>query len=249
MSSSQGYDIEATYDHGTNKWSFTPSTPWDDDTYKLTVNVEDRAGNKKSSAPFTVNIDTQPVQPEILINPEDTTQSSADGLVAENSTESQFAELSIKPLSHDNQEDEYRITLLESSEDGTVTQLQKPEFEISVPKDVTSVVAALDGREYELPVVDQKALFQAYMPSVDGKYTLEVKFTAEDAGFIIKEKEFTIDHSSDEIVNSMAGNGKDAKEIEASGLATGQQGNNISEIFTNSSVNYIAPIDEINDYY
>ncbi|WP_392431738.1 Ig-like domain-containing protein [Yersinia sp. HM-2024] len=247
--SSQGYDIEATYDHGTNKWSFTPSTPWEDDTYKLTVNVEDRAGNKKSSAPFTVNIDTQPVQPEILINPEDTTQSSADGLVVENSTESQFAELSIKPLSHDNQEDEYRITLLESSEDGTVTQLQKPEFEISVPKDVTSVVAVLDGREYELPVVDQKALFQAYMPSVDGKYTLEVKFTAEDAGFIIKEKEFTIDHSSDEIVNSMAGNGKDAKEIEASGLATGQQGNIISEIFTNSSVNYIAPIDEINDYY
>ncbi|EJR2964738.1 Ig-like domain repeat protein, partial [Salmonella enterica] len=41
------------------QWSFTPTAPWGDGGYTLTVMVEDKAGNVSHSAPLTVTVDTQ----------------------------------------------------------------------------------------------------------------------------------------------------------------------------------------------
>ncbi|HEN3480484.1 TPA: Ig-like domain repeat protein, partial [Yersinia enterocolitica] len=231
------------------KWAATPDSELHHGKYTITATVTDKGNNTQTSKPYVFNIDIQQAQPENQGNPVDTTQAAGASMVMKRSAGNKLTELDSEAVNNQNKEDEYRITLLESSEDGSVTQLQNPKFEISVPKDVISVIAELDGREHELTVVDQKALFQATMPSEDGQYTLEVKFTDKDASFIIKDKQFTIDHSSDEIIRSMAENGKTAKETQSTGSTSSQHGNNISEIFTHSPINYSAPIDEVNDYY
>ncbi|HEN3280693.1 TPA: Ig-like domain repeat protein, partial [Yersinia enterocolitica] len=231
------------------KWAATPDSELHHGEHTITATVTDKGNNTQTSKPYVFNIDIQQAQPENQMNPVDTTQSAEVHMMMKRSAGNKLTELDSEAVNNQNKEDEYRITLLESSEDGSVTQLQNPKFEISVPKDVISVIAELDGREHELTVVDQKALFQATMPSEDGQYTLEVKFTDKDASFIIKDKQFTIDHSSDEIIRSMAENGKTAKETQSTGSTSSQHGNNISEIFTHSSINYSAPIDEVNDYY
>ncbi|OSE47721.1 hypothetical protein R515_23880, partial [Salmonella enterica subsp. arizonae serovar 41:z4,z23:-] len=53
--------VTSTFDaiKGASGWSFTPTAPWGDGGYTLTVMVEDKAGNVSHSAPLTVTVDTQ----------------------------------------------------------------------------------------------------------------------------------------------------------------------------------------------
>ncbi|EIZ5756614.1 Ig-like domain repeat protein, partial [Salmonella enterica] len=53
--------VTSTFDaiKGASGWSFTPTAPWGDGAYTLTVMVEDKAGNVSHSAPLTVTVDTQ----------------------------------------------------------------------------------------------------------------------------------------------------------------------------------------------
>ncbi|MBA3200558.1 Ig-like domain repeat protein, partial [Salmonella enterica] len=53
--------VTSTFDaiKGASGWSFTPTAPWGDGGYTLTVTVEDKAGNVSHSAPLTVTVDTQ----------------------------------------------------------------------------------------------------------------------------------------------------------------------------------------------
>ena len=231
------------------KWTYTPDSELKHGTYTITATITDSGKNTTISKSYNFGIEAPQTQPEIQAIPVDTTEVSGASLVMKRSAGDKLIEPDSGSVNTERKEDEYLITLLESSEGGSVTKLQNPIFEISVPKDVISVSVALDGREHELTVIDHKAIFQAPMPSEDGEYTLEVRFTDKDASFIIKDKVFTIDNSSDDIVNSMAGNGKTTKPTGTSGSASGQHGHDISEIFTHSSANYIAPIDEVNDYY
>ena len=50
------------------QWSFELPTDWADGKYQLIVSVTDEAGNKKESAPLTVQVDTELSQPIIALD-------------------------------------------------------------------------------------------------------------------------------------------------------------------------------------
>lgn len=144
---------------------------------------------------------------------------------------------------------EPEIILHEASAGGSVTRSLSPKFEVSLPKEVVTVVATLNGIDHEPTIVGRKAVWQAPMPTEEGQHTLAVKFVDKDGDFLIKEKTFTIDRSSDELVNSMAGSGTSAKETTSSVLASDQQQHEVSEVYAHSAAHPVSPIDEDNYYY
>ncbi|WP_145519539.1 Ig-like domain-containing protein [Yersinia mollaretii] len=146
-------------------------------------------------------------------------------------------------------EGEPQITLLEASAGGSVTRSHSPKFEVSLPKDVVTVVATLNNIDHQPAIVGRKAVWQTPMPTEEGQHTLSVKFVDKEGDFLIKEKTFTVDRSSDGVINSMASSGISSKETTSSVFSSDQHDNEISEVYAQSAVNPVSPIDEDHYYY
>ncbi|HCL5257511.1 TPA: hypothetical protein N2G22_003133, partial [Salmonella enterica] len=134
----------------------------------------------------------------------------------------------------------YNITLL-NAEPGDETERsisQTPSFEISVPENVVNVSVMFEGEEFNLPITNQKAIFEVPISLEDGEYTIDVKFIDKDADFLIKEKTFSVDHSSADIVSAMNERGKTEDDINdsPSTSSVGHNNNGSIDVFTVNEV-------------
>ncbi|MCJ8078840.1 hypothetical protein MU482_14605, partial [Staphylococcus aureus] len=109
----------------------------------------------------------------------------------------------------------YSITLLNADSGDEIDRSisQTPSFEISVPENIVNVSVMFEGEEFTLPITNQKAIFEVPLSLEDGEYTMDVKFIDKDNDFLIKEKTFSVDHSSADIVNAMNARGKTEDDI------------------------------------
>ncbi|ELC3722652.1 hypothetical protein RJE73_003813, partial [Salmonella enterica] len=240
---------------GDDGWSFSPSAAWSDGNYTLSVTVVDGAGNTQQSSSLTVTVDstitaTAPVeagdvsefamatdvaQPESVMVSIESEKNHSPAMFSMMSAVGEVAA----------QEDAYNIVLL-NTESGDVTERsisQTPSFAISVPDNIVNVSVMFEGEEIDLPINNQKAIFEVPVPLNDGEYTIDVKFIDKDADYLIKEKTFSVDHSSADIVNSMNERGNTADEVNVSApeSAAAHNNNGAVEIFTISEVSL--PVD------
>ncbi|ECC2884961.1 hypothetical protein KO62_16445, partial [Salmonella enterica subsp. arizonae] len=240
---------------GDDGWSFRPSAAWSDGHYTLSVTVVDSAGNTQQSSSLTVTVDstitaTAPVeagdvsefamatdvaQPESVMVSIESEKNHSPAMFSMMSAVGEVAA----------QEDAYNIVLL-NTESGDVTERsisQTPSFAISVPDNIVNVSVMFEGEEIDLPINNQKAIFEVPVPLNDGEYTIDVKFIDKDADYLIKEKTFSVDHSSADIVNSMNERGNTADEVNVSApeSAAAHNNNGAVEIFTISEVSL--PVD------
>ncbi|EGM1708293.1 Ig-like domain repeat protein [Salmonella enterica subsp. enterica serovar Takoradi] len=202
-------------------WTFTPPAAWNDGTYTLSVTVVDRAGNSLQSASLevtvdstvTVTADSQHDDASDDATPTAVTPPESETVNAESATHLRTvpsaAEESVV------KETAYSITLLNADSGDEIDRSisQTPSFEISVPENIVNVSVMFEGEEFTLPITNQKAIFEVPLSLEDGEYTMDVKFIDKDDDFLIKEKTFSVDHSSADIVNAMNARGKTEDDI------------------------------------
>ncbi|ELP4643454.1 non-fimbrial adhesin SiiE [Salmonella enterica] len=206
---------------GADGWTFTPPAAWNDGTYTLSVTVVDRAGNSQQSAllevtvdsTVTVTADSQHDDASDDATPTAVTPPESETVNAESATHLRTvpsaAEESVV------KETAYSITLLNADSGDEIDRSisQTPSFEISVPENIVNVSVMFEGEEFTLPITNQKAIFEVPLSLEDGEYTMDVKFIDKDDDFLIKEKTFSVDHSSADIVNAMNARGKTEDDI------------------------------------
>ncbi|EKC4341127.1 non-fimbrial adhesin SiiE [Salmonella enterica] len=231
---------------GADGWTFTPPAAWNDGTYTLSVTVVDRAGNSLQSASLevtvdstvTVTADSQHDDASDDATPTAVTPPESETVNAESTTHLRTvpsaAEESVV------KETAYSITLLNADSGDEIDRSisQTPSFEISVPENIVNVSVMFEGEEFTLPITNQKAIFEVPLSLEDGEYTMDVKFLDKDDDFLIKEKTFSVDHSSADIVNAMNARGKTEDDINdsPSTSSVGHNNNGAIEVFAVNEV-------------
>ncbi|EBE2875729.1 non-fimbrial adhesin SiiE [Salmonella enterica] len=231
---------------GADGWIFTPPAAWNDGTYTLSVTVVDRAGNSLQSASLevtvdstvTVTADSQHDDASDDATPTAVTPPESETVNAESATHLRTvpsaAEESVV------KETAYSITLLNADSGDEIDRSisQTPSFEISVPENIVNVSVMFEGEEFTLPITNQKAIFEVPLSLEDGEYTMDVKFLDKDDDFLIKEKTFSVDHSSADIVNAMNARGKTEDDINdsPSTSSVGHNNNGAIEVFAVNEV-------------
>ncbi|EGG8254862.1 Ig-like domain repeat protein [Salmonella enterica subsp. enterica serovar Tennessee] len=227
-------------------WTFTPPAAWNDGTYTLSVTVVDRAGNSLQSASLevtvdstvTVTADSQHDDASDDATPTAVTPPESETVNAESATHLRTvpsaAEESVV------KETAYSITLLNADSGDEIDRSisQTPSFEISVPENIVNVSVMFEGEEFTLPITNQKAIFEVPLSLEDGEYTMDVKFIDKDDDFLIKEKTFSVDHSSADIVNAMNARGKTEDDINdsPSTSSVGHNNNGAIDVFAVNEV-------------
>ncbi|EKQ6874347.1 non-fimbrial adhesin SiiE [Salmonella enterica] len=206
---------------GADGWTFTPPAAWNDGTYTLSVTVVDRAGNSLQSASLEVTVDstvtvTADSQHDDAID--DATATAVTPPESETVNAESATHLRTVPSAAEEsvvKETAYSITLLNADSGDEIDRSisQTPSFEISVPENIVNVSVMFEGEEFTLPITNQKAIFEVPLSLEDGEYTMDVKFIDKDDDFLIKEKTFSVDHSSADIVNAMNARGKTEDDI------------------------------------
>ncbi|EDA3138200.1 Ig-like domain repeat protein [Salmonella enterica subsp. enterica serovar Joal] len=231
---------------GADGWTFTPPAAWNDGTYTLSVTVVDRAGNSLQSASLevtvdstvTVTADSQHDDANDDATPTAVTPPESETVNAESATHLRTvpsaAEESVV------KETAYSITLLNADSGDEIDRSisQTPSFEISVPENIVNVSVMFEGEEFTLPITNQKAIFEVPLSLEDGEYTMDVKFIDKDDDFLIKEKTFSVDHSSADIVNAMNARGKTEDDINdsPSTSSVGHNNNGAIDVFAVNEV-------------
>ncbi|HAK3590764.1 TPA: Ig-like domain repeat protein [Salmonella enterica] len=231
---------------GADGWTFTPPAAWNDGTYTLSVTVVDRAGNSLQSASLevtvdstvTVTADSQHDDASDDATPTAVTPPESETVNAESATHLRTvpsaAEESVV------KETVYSITLLNADSGDEIDRSisQTPSFEISVPENIVNVSVMFEGEEFTLPITNQKAIFEVPLSLEDGEYTMDVKFIDKDDDFLIKEKTFSVDHSSADIVNAMNARGKTEDDINdsPSTSSVGHNNNGAIDVFAVNEV-------------
>ncbi|EKB2273944.1 non-fimbrial adhesin SiiE [Salmonella enterica] len=206
---------------GADGWTFTPPAAWNDGTYTLSVTVVDRAGNSQQSASLAVTVDstvTVTADSQHDDASDDATPTAVTPLESETVNAESDTHLRTVPSAAEEsvvKETAYSITLLNADSGDEIDRSisQTPSFEISVPENIVNVSVMFEGEEFTLPITNQKAIFEVPLSLEDGEYTMDVKFIDKDNDFLIKEKTFSVDHSSADIVNAMNARGKAEDDI------------------------------------
>ncbi|EHP9085503.1 non-fimbrial adhesin SiiE [Salmonella enterica subsp. enterica serovar Infantis] len=231
---------------GADGWTFTPPAAWNDGTYTLSVTVVDRAGNSLQSASLEVTVDST-VTVTADSQHDDASDDSTATAVTPPESETVNAEsathLRTVPSAAEEsvvKETAYSITLLNADSGDEIDRSisQTPSFEISVPENIVNVSVMFEGEEFTLPITNQKAIFEVPLSLEDGEYTMDVKFIDKDDDFLIKEKTFSVDHSSADIVNAMNARGKTEDDINdsPSTSSVGHNNNGAIDVFAVNEV-------------
>ncbi|ECW3356036.1 Ig-like domain repeat protein [Salmonella enterica subsp. enterica] len=231
---------------GADGWTFTPPAAWNDGTYTLSVTVVDRAGNSQQSASLAVTVDsTVTVTADSQHNDasDDATATAVTPPESETVNAESATHLRTVPSAAEEsvvKETAYSITLLNSDSGDEIDRSisQTPSFEISVPENIVNVSVMFEGEEFTLPITNQKAIFEVPLSLEDGEYTMDVKFIDKDDDFLIKEKTFSVDHSSADIVNAMNARGKTEDDINdsPSTSSVGHNNNGAIDVFAVNEV-------------
>ncbi|EDV9704751.1 Ig-like domain repeat protein [Salmonella enterica subsp. enterica] len=231
---------------GADGWTFTPPAAWNDGTYTLSVTVVDRAGNSQQSASLavtvdstvTVTADSQHDDASDDATPAAVTPPESETVNAESDTHLRTVPSAAKESVV--KETAYSITLLNADSGDEIDRSisQTPSFEISVPENIVNVSVMFEGEEFTLPISNQKAIFEVPLSLEDGEYTMDVKFIDKDNDFLIKEKTFSVDHSSADIVNAMNARGKTEDDINdsPSTSSVGHNNNGAIDVFAVNEV-------------
>ncbi|EBH3512996.1 Ig-like domain repeat protein [Salmonella enterica] len=227
-------------------WTFTPPAAWNDGTYTLSVTVVDRAGNSQQSASLEVTVDsTVTVTADSQHNDasDDATATAVTPPESETVNAESATHLRTVPSAAEEsvvKETAYSITLLNADSGDEIDRSisQTPSFEISVPENIVNVSVMFEGEEFTLPITNQKAIFEVPLSLEDGEYTMDVKFIDKDDDFLIKEKTFSVDHSSADIVNAMNARGKTEDDINdsPSTSSVGHNNNGAIDVFAVNEV-------------
>ncbi|HIC6620677.1 TPA: non-fimbrial adhesin SiiE [Salmonella enterica subsp. enterica serovar Saintpaul] len=231
---------------GADGWTFTPPAAWNDGTYTLSVTVVDRAGNSQQSASLAVTVDST-VTVTADSQHDDASDDATATAVTPPGSETVNAEsathLRTVPSAAEEsvvKETAYSITLLNADSGDEIDRSisQTPSFEISVPENIVNVSVMFEGEEFTLPITNQKAIFEVPLSLEDGEYTMDVKFIDKDNDFLIKEKTFSVDHSSADIVNAMNVRGKTEDDINdsPSTSSVGHNNNGAIDVFAVNEV-------------
>ncbi|EAX4767017.1 Ig-like domain repeat protein [Salmonella enterica subsp. enterica serovar Isangi] len=231
---------------GADGWTFTPPAAWNDGTYTLSVTVVDRAGNSQQSASLEVTVDsTVTVTADSQHNDasDDATATAVTPPESETVNAESDTHLRTVPSTAEEsvvKETAYSITLLNADSGDEIDRSisQTPSFEISVPENIVNVSVMFEGEEFTLPITNQKAIFEVPLSLEDGEYTMDVKFIDKDDDFLIKEKTFSVDHSSADIVNAMNARGKTEDDINdsPSTSSVGHNNNGAIDVFAVNEV-------------
>ncbi|EAC0912879.1 Ig-like domain repeat protein [Salmonella enterica subsp. enterica] len=231
---------------GADGWTFTPPAAWNDGTYTLSVTVVDRAGNSQQSASLAVTVDST-----VTVTADSQHNDASDDATATAVTPPESETVNAESATHLRtvpsvaeesvvKETAYSITLLNADSGDEIDRSisQTPSFEISVPKNIVNVSVMFEGEEFTLPITNQKAIFEVPLSLEDGEYTMDVKFIDKDDDFLIKEKTFSVDHSSADIVNAMNARGKTEDDINdsPSTSSVGHNNNGAIDVFAVNEV-------------
>ncbi|EAM8948774.1 non-fimbrial adhesin SiiE [Salmonella enterica] len=231
---------------GADGWTFTPPAAWNDGTYTLSVTVVDRAGNSQQSASLAVTVDST-----VTVTADSQHDDASDDATATAVTPPQSETVNAESATHlrtvPSAAEEsvvkvtaYSITLLNADSGDEIDRSisQTPSFEISVPENIVNVSVMFEGEEFTLPITNQKAIFEVPLSLEDGEYTMDVKFIDKDDDFLIKEKTFSVDHSSADIVNAMNARGKTEDDINdsPSTSSVGHNNNGAIDVFAVNEV-------------
>ncbi|EDV0657371.1 Ig-like domain repeat protein [Salmonella enterica subsp. enterica] len=231
---------------GADGWTFTPPAAWNDGTYTLSVTVVDRAGNSQQSASLAVTVDST-----VTVTADSQHDDASDDATATAVTPPESETVNAESATHlrtvPSAAEEsvvkvtaYSITLLNADSGDEIDRSisQTPSFEISVPENIVNVSVMFEGEEFTLPITNQKAIFEVPLSLEDGEYTMDVKFIDKDDDFLIKEKTFSVDHSSADIVNAMNARGKTEDDINdsPSTSSVGHNNNGAIDVFAVNEV-------------
>ncbi|EEN3495275.1 Ig-like domain repeat protein [Salmonella enterica] len=231
---------------GADGWTFTPPAAWNDGTYTLSVTVVDRAGNSQQSASLAVTVDST-----VTVTADSQHDDASDDATATAVTPPESETVNAESDTHLRtvpsaaeesvvKETAYSITLLNADSGDEIDRSisQTPSFEISVPENIVNVSVMFEGEEFTLPITNQKAIFEVPLSLEDGEYTMDMKFIDKDDDFLIKEKTFSVDHSSADIVNAMNARGKTEDDINdsPSTSSVGHNNNGAIDVFAVNEV-------------